>query len=695
MRYLCVSILAVFSAAAQPCEMPSTIRTAINQANGADARKSVREQFPQSYFAHTSYQDATPSHGILPEAVQTEYRELRQSHAGDPLYETLYARAITGARTPEAIDVLQRVVERNPAYPYARLKLVEIYSAPAFFNASKLRENLEAYEKSCPTALDGFYHAGQVDDPTFLKQQAAALRKIIEGRTDYEVLNAYNTLWTLEFKSVPLGRQDAVREQVRQDVAKLRKLDASANPNVLYTLRQGYKLLGDEEGAKWAEQQKTAAAGPTRPTGAADAIARWRAANQPKGPISNNQEFQEQIAKQADEWIREFPNDPAPYREKFDALRSLQDAAQEDVVEAGEDWMRVYEKHPAGSGASPYLQVAQYYAMRNMRYSELPALLEKGLSDVRDWGVAPVSDLYPGNAAARLAPYVPKWANWNTAASIYTKIKQFDKAHEMLSKFGASLKEMKPAGSESDRENLQYYSFERTYWDSMARLATAENHKLDALVFGRRSDMVSQAMTLMNAEMQQYRDRVARETWKQLGGTDEGFEVWLALPGSTPKRETRPGVASTMQPWRKLEKPLPDFQLSDAAGKTWHLSDLKGKVTLINIWATWCGPCRNELPYLQKLYSKLQDRKDIAVLTLNVDDNPGLILPFLAENKYSFPVLSAPDLVKKLVPELIIPRNWIVDAEGVIRGERLGFGSGDDKFVDDMLASLEQARAPR
>jgi hypothetical protein len=95
---------------------------------------------------------------------------------------------------------------------------------------------------------------------------------------------------------------------------------------------------------------------------------------------------------------------------------------------------------------------------------------------------------------------------------------------------------------------------------------------------------------------------------------------------------------------------------------------------------------------LQKLYNKVRERKDLTVLTLNTDDNLGLILPFLEENKYTFPVLPADAYVHKLVPELSIPRNWIVDANGVLKTERVGFGGGDDKWVDDMIAVMEKAR---
>jgi thiol-disulfide isomerase/thioredoxin len=88
----------------------------------------------------------------------------------------------------------------------------------------------------------------------------------------------------------------------------------------------------------------------------------------------------------------------------------------------------------------------------------------------------------------------------------------------------------------------------------------------------------------------------------------------------------------------------------DANGKTWQLSDLKGKVTLVNVWATWCGPCREELPNLQSSSIRVHERKDLAVITLNTDENPGMPRQFLRESNYTFPVLPANEYVSRVVP---------------------------------------------
>src|SRR6185369_9533154 len=114
--------------------------------------------------------------------------------------------------------------------------------------------------------------------------------------------------------------------------------------------------------------------------------------------------------------------------------------------------------------------------------------------------------------------------------------------------------------------------------------------------------------------------------WKELGGTDQGWRAYLARVDSKSKPES-----AEVATWNTKDTALADFDLMDLDGRKWSPADLKGKVALINLWATWCGPCREELPYVQKLREKMKDRKDVVILTLNMDDEVGKVLPFMKE----------------------------------------------------------------
>jgi len=105
-----------------------------------------------------------------------------------------------------------------------------------------------------------------------------------------------------------------------------------------------------------------------------------------------------------------------------------------------------------------------------------------------------------------------------------------------------------------------------------------------------------------------------------------------------------------------------DFTLLDLQGKPWHLRELKGKVVLVNFWATWCPPCRKEMPDLQALYEKYKDQGFI-VLSIS-DEEAAKVAPFIAERKISYPVLDPGRKVNEAFIVEGIPKSFVYDREG-------------------------------
>ncbi|MES1147145.1 MAG: TlpA disulfide reductase family protein, partial [bacterium] len=83
------------------------------------------------------------------------------------------------------------------------------------------------------------------------------------------------------------------------------------------------------------------------------------------------------------------------------------------------------------------------------------------------------------------------------------------------------------------------------------------------------------------------------------------------------------------------------FALKDLDGKTWNLADLKGKVVMVNFWATWCPPCRKEMPDMQSLYDQFKDQ-GFVILSIS-DETEDKVKPFIEKAKYNFPILLDPD----------------------------------------------------
>ena len=125
----------------------------------------------------------------------------------------------------------------------------------------------------------------------------------------------------------------------------------------------------------------------------------------------------------------------------------------------------------------------------------------------------------------------------------------------------------------------------------------------------------------------------------------------------------------------------PPFQLADLQGNQIALSDYKGKVVLLNFWATWCGPCRVEMPAMEKLYQDLQ-REGLEVLAVSIDPQ-GLVVtrPFQEAMGLTFPILHDSDFrVGAAYGARTLPMTYLIDQNGIIR-QRI-FGARDWSGTD-------------
>jgi cytochrome c biogenesis protein CcmG/thiol:disulfide interchange protein DsbE len=140
------------------------------------------------------------------------------------------------------------------------------------------------------------------------------------------------------------------------------------------------------------------------------------------------------------------------------------------------------------------------------------------------------------------------------------------------------------------------------------------------------------------------------------------FGVW-ALSRAT--RDSSVDRFSTPAP--ELEA-APDFALQTLDGETVRLSDYRGQVVLINTWATWCPPCRDEMPDLEAYYRRRQ-ADGFVVLAVNSQESPGTVAAFLEEHNFTFPVLLDPDgVVTKDYRVYGLPTSFFIGRDGVVRG---------------------------
>jgi len=135
-------------------------------------------------------------------------------------------------------------------------------------------------------------------------------------------------------------------------------------------------------------------------------------------------------------------------------------------------------------------------------------------------------------------------------------------------------------------------------------------------------------------------------------------------------------------------KPAPNFTLKSTTGKNMKLSEMTGNVVLINFWASWCGPCREEMPLLNALHKKYQSL-GFTVLGVNVEEQTDKARGFLNDFPVDFPVLlDNKNQVSQLYNVVAMPTTVVVDRDGNMRFLHKGYKPGDEKKYRKMVKKL-------
>ncbi|MGF9979615.1 TlpA disulfide reductase family protein [Viridibacillus arvi] len=139
----------------------------------------------------------------------------------------------------------------------------------------------------------------------------------------------------------------------------------------------------------------------------------------------------------------------------------------------------------------------------------------------------------------------------------------------------------------------------------------------------------------------------------------------------------------------KINDVAPDFQLKNLAGEQVKLSDYRGQKVLLNFWASWCPPCKEEIPYMQKYYEEYGEKSNMVILAVNMTrvekGGKEKIAEFVEKNEITFPVLLDDEdgKVMKLYDVRLFPTTYIINSEGVITQKvRMSL---DDKKIEEII----------
>ncbi|HKC84726.1 MAG TPA: redoxin family protein [Blastocatellia bacterium] len=132
------------------------------------------------------------------------------------------------------------------------------------------------------------------------------------------------------------------------------------------------------------------------------------------------------------------------------------------------------------------------------------------------------------------------------------------------------------------------------------------------------------------------------------------------------------------------------FTLTRLDGSPLKLDEQRGKVVVMNFWATWCGPCLTEMPLFEKAIAKYKDDKDVFFLAITTDEDRDLVAPFLKQYKFNLPVAYA-DYLNDLFAVSSIPTTIILDRKGEVSFRQAGFNPRED-FIEALSEKIEDAK---
>ena len=688
------ALIALIALAATPsrasvCEASTETRQSLNRldlddlpANQRLAQqrtilKELLAQHPDDVFLNLRYQQIEGTTNDANRAVVIEkYKALADAHSGNSDYAFLYATALVGANSPDAMARFKTLADTGPGYPLADLQLAQLYEFGKFANKEGFLPRLARYFDSCPAALNNsaLYLLHRNATPAVAAKYAPALRARLSQDSDPDHLKYWESVWTLEFKAHPPSEHAELRKQIAADLSKFEQNPRPNDIHWLVVLRAGYKIIGDETARRRIEDRILTVA-PRGPEAWAIIHDRWTSDHPfPKTSDSESTKlaYYRALLEFSDDRLKTSPDDSFYLGQRIDALTHLDDSTTkqfEDTAKA----LRGALRDGTNSWSLPPTEfiIADTYLKRRTHLDEVPALVAEGFEDFRS---QPQFNL--------AVDYLPdEFQKYRSDYDVQLKIEaarlMVDAAQQLKKPEIAKAAIDDLAGLKSEKPAVQ-----SELWAVKANWAELNNHKLDALLMYRTA-LDLRPTSAKPAGIDELATNVERLR-NELGGTPDSEKLLAGKPSHI--------ELSAEGDWQAQTKDLPPWQLYDLAGHTWTSASLHGKTVLINIWATWCDPCRAEHPMLQAFYDKIKNRGDIQVLTFNVDDDAGNVAPYMAEHKYTFPVLLAADYMSEVFPEVGFPRLWIIDATGKWRWEQVGLSTDDAKWEKQLLEKLDSVK---
>jgi thiol-disulfide isomerase/thioredoxin len=670
--------------------------------------QTLMTQYPNDVFIQRTYIESGSSlRGVDKASVEqrakidAQYKALHEQQPDNAQVDFLYGVTLMGRDTPQAIKLFEAALSKDPGFGLPHLYLRRIYNSEVFLDKQKSLDHLKAFLDGCPATFEGYASLSWSGDKDLQANYAGKLRTILEKRTDPDAVGGYQTLWEMEFKTHPSSEYAVLGKQVAHDLERLRKLNLEDNRDWYGTLEDGYKLANDQKQADWAKEEREKR---FPPTGQLPDKMKWHKDHpQPDAEASaaTRQAYYRDVLNESEKWLKERTASALVtfniLEDRVNAMEHLDDVPASEVVKTVEQMIMFGGENGGGSPwssdfspwSSDYRHGASVLSKKHIAPERVVDYAQKGLAIMEVEFKEPTPDLYATKENVADYKFYQGYSRlemlkYETGG--YLGLKQADRAAPLLAEMDQRIQDLKALAGDKEDRKQGCGRWLADYWGMRAQEAEVRGRKQDAMSFYEnglltRLDAKAKPPTNEKDELAENAHRL----WTSLNGTEEGWQLWYG-------RRTNDLANQSGFTWEKANEALPAFELADLNDKKWNLNSLKGKVTLISFWATWCGPCREELPHLQKLMDQYKDRPDVQFISLNMDDNPGLIQPFLKEQKLSMVVIPATTYVTETLKAYGIPQNWIVDTQGTVRMKNGGYDASE-KWVSGMQSAIEEVKS--
>lgn len=560
---------------------------------------------------------------------------------------------------------------------------------------------LERFLDACPERLDvALRRSAQVGDAGYWRPRLEGFREALGSASAASRARSLPYLWSTEFLYRPPSQHDAVREEIRGDLAVLEAdADEELRSDGAYwkALLEGREILGDEEKLEATRKAMTDAV-PCSDFALREALGHWRRGGgwREGGPVESDprpglmpghgpiEPENRQAALAALDRIAELCPESGRVQEIRLGMLAEEDS-DERVLEVVDAYIASDAESSFHSSSPPEQRAADLLIARGLE-------LEKALELLESLDGAP-------------EPSFPESFPEEMRHAMERQL-LLSKASVQISTAEATLALGRPAETARALSRAAEILAELPSHPFTDKLKADARERYDAVRTGLAEEhgiRVVELPPMETAEAPPYPGpRAATEMAEEAEAAEAKASANDAAP--SPSASPPPEPASEPPPateaaetarkqhedvghWNDADEPLDPFDLESLAGKTWTLADFEGKTALINLWATWCAPCIAELPWIQKLHDELADDEDFVVLTFNVDRNPGVVQPFLDKHGWSFPVVFASTYLR--TDRLRLPQNWIV-RDGVKVKTTSGFGMDGEAWLEETRALLRR-----